>query len=186
MVDRHVLDPYAVAHHGSHADKGAYFDHVRQQCVCGAMQSVDSLDSEKVGGDAADVRSHGIEHLTELLNIRLTGGVVDGGDTFREHGSHDDVGSAGDGSLVEEHVASFEVVGLDLKHVAPLDALEVGTEMMESQEVCVEASASYLVTTRLSHYGPVVSCEERSEHEHASSQRRAFFDKLIAFKIIQV
>ena len=43
------------------------------------MQTVYAFDCQEVGGDAADTGSHLVGNITQLLEISLTGRLLDGG-----------------------------------------------------------------------------------------------------------
>ena len=154
---RHVLDGDAVAHHGSHADKRPHFYHVGKDGVGGTVKSLHTLDGEEVGGDAADAGTHVVEQVAQLLDVGLAGSIVDGGGALGKHRCHDDVGSAGDGGFVKKHVATFQVVGFQLKHVAAGNALETGSQPAETKEMGVEPPAANLVAARLGHHRTMVT-----------------------------
>ena len=186
VAHRHIVDAYAVAHHGGHADERPHLDHVGQQGVLGAVQAVCAHDGEQVGGDAAYLGSHAVEHVAELLDIGLAGGVVDGGGALGQHRRHDDVGGAGHRGLVEQHVAAPQPVGRQLEYVATLHTAQCGAQIAEAQEVGVETAASYLVAAGLGHHGAVETGQQRTYHEHAAAQGGALAHKLVALQIVEV
>ena len=171
VFQRNVLDADAVAHHGCHADERPHLDHVGQDAVGGAMQMVDTLDGEQVGGDAADACSHAAEHLAELLQVGLAGSVVDGCGALGHNGSHKDVGRARDGGLVEQHIGPSQSprlggrsCGRDLVDVMLGHITEVCPQSLESQEMGVEAPPSNLVATGLGNDSLAHACQQRSDH----------------------
>ena len=74
--------------------KLSHLDHVGQQRVLRAAERLDALDGQQVRGDARDACAHAVEHLAQLLQVGLAGGVVDRGRAPGQHGGHDDVGRA--------------------------------------------------------------------------------------------
>ena len=98
--------------------------------MSGRMQGGDSLDGEEVGADARDLGAHLVEHLAELLDVGLAGGVVDGGGALGEDGGHDDVGGAGDAGFIQEHVGAAEFVGIDFIDAALDAVVELGAEVL--------------------------------------------------------
>ena len=68
-------------------------------------EAFDACDGEEVGSDTLDTSSHAHEHAAELLDIRFASGIIYCCDPTRQDGSHDDIGSAGDRGLIEEHIA---------------------------------------------------------------------------------
>lgn len=61
FVVGHILYCEASAHHGSHSDETAHFDHVRKDGVRSTTQGTDSFNGEPVRGDAVNLRSHGCQ-----------------------------------------------------------------------------------------------------------------------------
>ncbi len=149
ILDRYVLDADTGATHGSHSDERTHLDHIGQDAMLGSMQFLHAHDGEQVAGDAADLCSHRIEQMAELLDIRFASCIVDGGSSLGQHGSHDDIGSTRNGSLIEQHIAALQLLCLNLIHIALLIMHEVGTQILETQEVGVETATTYLVATRL-------------------------------------
>ena len=107
IAERTVLNTYSSATHGSHSDERTYLNHVRQQTVAGSVQLLDTIDSQQVTTDAADICSHAVEHVAELLYIRFAGCIIDGCSAFSQCSSHNDIGGTGDGCLVKQHVGTL-------------------------------------------------------------------------------
>ena len=88
--------------------------------MIGAVKTFNAFDGEQVRTDAFYPGAHPAEHPAELLDIGFAGGIVDGGSTFCHHRCHDDIGSTGDGGFVEQHIATFQPVGMDFVDVTML------------------------------------------------------------------
>ena len=181
-----VSDAYAVAHHGSHADEGPHLDHVGQDGVFCAVEGCDALDGEQVRADAGDAGSHAAEHAAELLDVGFAGCVVDGCGAAGQHCCHDDVGRAGHGCFVQEHVGSPEPVGIYVVEVPVLVEGEVAAECLHSLEVGVEPAASYLVAARLCHDCLAAACQQGTEHHDAAAQLLAAADEVVAREVVVV
>ena len=151
-----------------------------------AVQPGHALDGQEVRADAADACSHAVEHVAQLLQIGLTGGVVDGGGALGQHGSHDDVGRTGDRGLVEQHVAALQLAGGNLVDIPLVDVLEACSEVFESQEVGVQAAPSYLVAPRLGDHGLAEARQQRTDEQHAAPQGGTLAHKLVALQVVQV
>ena len=116
--------------------------------------------------------THARKHAAELLQVGFAGSVVDGGGAFGADSRHDDVGSAGDGGFVEQHVATREVAlgGLDAIEVALGVVGELGAEALEADEVGVETATTNLVTTGLGQQGMAETRDERAEEHDRTAQ----------------
>ena len=156
--------------------------------MLGAVEFAHTLDGEEIGADALDVGTHTREHTAELLEIRLAGSIVDGGGAFGADGSHDDVGGAGDGSFVEQHIASREVTmgGLDAIEVAFGVVGELGAESLEADEVGVETSTTDLVTTGLGQQGMSEARDKRTEEHYRTTQRHTATQIVVAFEVSHI
>ena len=186
VADRHVLDAYTGSTHGSHTDERAHLDHIGQDAMLGSVKRLHAHDSKKVAAYAADLSAHGVEQMAELLDIRLAGCIIDGGGSLGKHRSHDDVGSTRNRSLVEQHIAALQFPGFYLIDIALVVVHELGTQTLESQEVGVETTAAYLVATRLGDGCLATASQQRTNHQHASTQRGALSHKLQAVEIVEL
>ena len=65
-----------------------------------------AIDSQQIGTDAVNLRPHCDQNFAELLDIRLAGRIVNHGLAFRQAGRHQNIGSAGHGSLVQKHITA--------------------------------------------------------------------------------
>ena len=181
-----VLYAYAVAHHCRHTDERSHLNHVGQYAVFGAVQLAYAVDVQEVGGDARNLGAHSVEHRAELLYIRLAGGVVYRCLALCENGSHDDVGSAGHGCLVEKHVCAVQFLRFYIIYVALVVGIERCAEVLEAEEVGVETSTSYLVAARFSHYSLAKASEQRTHHKHTAAKRRALAYVFVAGEEVEV
>ena len=152
----------------------------------GSMQTFHTHDGEEVAGYAADACSHRIEQMAELLDIGFAGCIIDGGSTLGEHGSHDDIGSTRNGSLIEQHIAALQVVCLYLIDIALVIMHKLGSQIFETQEMRVETTATNLVATRLGNRSLSATTQERTDHEHAATKGGAFLHKLYAVQIVEI
>ena len=53
----------------------------------GSFQLPDALDGQEIRAHAADLGAHSVKHLAELLQVRFTGGIVNGSGALGEHRS---------------------------------------------------------------------------------------------------
>ena len=163
---RHVLDGHVASRHGCHADEAAHLNHVGQDGVLSAVEPFHSLDGEEVGRDAGDFRSHAVEHLAQLLDVRFAGRVVDGGGAWCEHARHDDVGRSGDRCLVEQDVHSVHLVCVNLEASGLNVVVEPGAHLLHAVEVGVEPASSDFVASWLGNERMVVLAEQRTEQQN--------------------
>ncbi len=75
------------------------------------MEFLNTLDHEAVCTNPADLRAHGVEHGTEILDMRFTGGVIEHGDTLSQGGGHDQVFGGSDTGFIQEDIGAGQTLG---------------------------------------------------------------------------
>ena len=169
VFQRHVLDAHTVATHGSHTDERTYLNHVGQEAMLCAVKALYPHDVQQVGTDAADVGTHAVQQVTELLDIRFAGSIVNRRGALSKDCCHDDVGSTRDRGLVKEHVGSLQLSGSYLVDIATLDMTELGTQVLEAQEVGVQSATTYLVASRLGDDRLAHARQQRTDHHDGAA-----------------
>src|SRR5579872_6740549 len=102
---------------------------------------------EEVAPDAVYTSAHPGEHLAELLDIGFAGCVVDGGSALSHDGCHDDIGGAGDGRFVQQHIAAFQMSGFQVEEPFFGVIVELGSQLFKSDDMCIQAASSYLIAS---------------------------------------
>ena len=124
--------------------------------------------------------------MAELLDVWLTCRIVDGSGTFCQHRCHDDIGCTRNRSLIKQHIAALQLLGLNPIHIALLIMHKAGTQILESQEMGIKTATTNLVATRLGDGSLATSAKQRSKHEHTATKRRTLLDELQTVEIFQV
>ena len=150
-------------------------------------EGLDPFDGEQVGPHPRDLAPHAVDHLAELLEVGLTGRIVDGGGAFGQGGGHDDVGGSGHGGLVEQHVAA----GQSIRGFSAVERLagviaEGRAEVLKPDEVRVHAAAANLVPPRLAHVALAEARKQRPHHHDAAAKATALGPELFALEVIEV
>ena len=138
--------------------------------MLGTVQTLYADDGDKVGGDAGDVRTHRVEQVAQLLDVRLAGSIIYCGGALGEDRRHDDVGGSRNRSLIKEHIRALQMLSLNGEHLALVVADELRPKILESEEVGVQSSATNLVATRLCHRSLAEASEQRTHKQHAASE----------------
>ena len=151
------------------------------------MQSLHTTDRQQVAANPGNVCSHLVEHTTQLLDVGFAGRIVDRRLALGQDGCHDDIGGARDGCFIQQHVASAQLLGLDIKDMVVVGTTDkLRTKILEAQEVGVETTAADLVATRLGNSGLTEATQQRTDHQHATTQGGALLDKLGTLQISKV
>ena len=150
------------------------------------MQDFHAFDRQEVRTDTADLGPHLVQHLTQLLEVRLTGGIIDGGGAFGKDGSHHDIGSTRHRGLVEQHIVALQLLGGNLIDLTTFDAVEPGAQFLETEEVGVQSATPDLVTPGFGNDSPPHTGEQRTDHHHTATQFGTFLHKLIALQVGEI
>ena len=113
------------------------------------MKALHTDYCQQVASYSANLRAHLVEHVTKLLDIRFASCIIYSGGAFGEHRSHDDIGGTRHRSLVEKHIAACELFGKYLIYVRVIYLPELGTKILEPEEMGVEPAPAYLVASWL-------------------------------------
>ena len=186
ILVRHVLDRKLGLRHSGHTDEAAHLDHIGQKRMLRAAQLLHTLDGEQVGCYTRNLCAHAVEHLAELLQVGLAGGVVDRRGALGHHGSHHDVGCARNRSLIQKHITSLELLGLDREKLLGLVEVKCCTQLLESEEVGVQTSAADLVATGLGHITHAKACQQRADHHHRTTQTATAAVVVLATQVVEV
>ena len=179
---------------GGHADERAHLDHIRQDAVVRAVELLHAVDPQEVGPHSVDERAHPVQHLAQLLQVRLAGGVVDSGRAPREDPvqhlaqllqvrlaggvvdsgrapredrGHHDIGRTGHGSLVQQHVAAGQTaVGSQMERAAGGVIVHLRAQGDHARQVRVHAPAADLVAARLREPRVPEAAQQRSHDHH--------------------
>ena len=182
-----VLDGDLALRHGGHADEASDFNHVRQATVLGASQRRHTFDDQEVGTDAADLPAHAVDHLAQLLQVRLAGRVVNRGRALGQRRRHDNVCGARHRCLVEQHVGARQSVwGTGIEEPRCCIVAELCAELLESNEVGVHAAAANFVASRSRDGTHAKAAQHRSENHHGPAQRAAFGAERVRFEVVEV
>ena len=150
------------------------------------LQRFHTFDRQEVRTDTADLGPHLVQHLTQLLEVGLTGRVIDGGGAFGKDGSHHDIGSTRHRGLVEQHIVALQLLGGNLIDLTTFDAVELSTEFFETEEVGVESTTSDLITSGFGNDSPPHTSKQRTDHHHTATQFGTLHHKLVALQVGEV
>ena len=177
VLDAGVGDAERRASDGGEADERTDLDVIGADPVRASFEAGAAFDGEHIRPDTGDRRAHGHEQPTEILHMRLGGGVVQDRGPARRDGRHDRVLGAGHTGLVEEDVGADESFGAERD---PVSEDVLGAQRLEGQEVGIESTASdHVAPRRREGHSPGAGEERRSEQDRGA-------DALAEFRIERV
>ena len=163
VVSHAAADVQVAARDGRREDPGAGDDPVGHGGVLDGVEPLDTLDLQGRGGDAVDAGTHRDQHLAQVDDLGLAGHVVDDGGALRHHRCHHQVLGRPDRREVEPQVGSAQAAGHLGDDLPVLDAYD-GTELLQPEDVHVQAPRADRVTTGQGHARAATSGDERTEH----------------------
>ena len=107
-----VLQQELSAGGGHRRHVGAGLDLVGDDAVGTAAETLHAADLDGVGAGALDVRAHGVQEVGQIHDVRLLGGVFDGGDAVSQCSGHHDVHGGAHGDNVQIHRRAGETAVL--------------------------------------------------------------------------
>ena len=90
--------------------KGARLDAIGHHLVGGAVQTVNALDVDAAGAVAFDLGAHGDQHLGQIRNLGLLGGVFQHRFALGQRRGHEEVLGAGHGHHVGGDAGAFQAL----------------------------------------------------------------------------
>ena len=186
VLERYVADRQFRLVHGGHADEAAHLDHVGQQRVLRAAERLDALDGQQVRGDARDACAHAVEHLAQLLQVGLAGGVVDRREALGHHGGHHDVGRTGHRCFVQQHVGSFQLAAFDHEKFVGDVEIELRTQLLEPEEVGIQPPPADFVAAGFGYVTHAEARQHGADEHHRAAQARAALPVVLRAEVVEI
>src|ERR1700693_5821723 len=108
-----------------------------------------ALDLQHIGANSVDLSAHLAEEHRQVDDMRLTGGVVDGGKAVGGSGGHHQVLSAGNSRHVEMDSCTFQTVSP--RDILAVHKLDMGAHQTQTVEVLLDAAHADVIPTWLRH-----------------------------------
>src|SRR5882672_10398876 len=166
ILAAHAVDRDRAVRHGGEPDERADFDVVRPHRAAGGPEWQSAFDRERVRADALDARAQVRQEAGEVLDVRLAGGVPQGGGAAGGHRRHQRVLGRRDAGFVEENVGPGK--GLRLELVGGADG-DLRAEPLEGEEMRVHAPPADHVAARRRE----THSAEARQHRAGQEDRRA-------------
>ena len=133
MLGDHVADqqPSACGGHGGHIGTGLNL--VGNDAVGAAVELLHAPDADGIGARALDVGTHGVQEVGQVHDVRLLGGIFDGGGALGQGRSHHDVHGSAHADHVQIHGSAGQAAALGhgLAQVALGDLRAHGPEALD-------------------------------------------------------
>ena len=167
------------------AQKSARLDAVGHDLVLATVQALHTLDADAARAMAFDLRAHFDEHLGQVGNLGLLGGVFQHRLAFGQGRGHHEVFSAGDGDHVGGDARAFQAraaLRQAGQHVAMVHR-DDRTHGLQTFDVLVDRARANGATTWQRHFGVAKTGQQRPQRQHRSAH--GFHQLVRRFRVVQ-
>jgi hypothetical protein len=169
VVGAGAAQQHLAARRGDGAEEGAGLDPVGDRAVGDAVQLAHALDPDPARAVALDARAHGDQHLGQVGDLRLLGGVLEHRLALGQGRRHQQVLGAGDGDHVGRDPRTLQPRGAG-DDVAVLDR-DVGAERLQALDVLVDRPGADGAAARQRHPRLAEAGDQRPEHQDRGAHR---------------
>ncbi len=150
------------------------------------VQFIHTLNRQQIGGNAVYLGTHTVQHLAELLQIGFASSIVNGGSTFGQYGSHDDIGSTRNRGFIQQHISTLQSVGGNLIGFTFGIVGERGSQVLYTHKMRIQTTTSDLVSSRLGYHRLMETRHHRTDKHDRSTQTGAFLQEFVTLQIVQI
>ena len=125
------------------------------------MKLVDALDGDDRRARAGNARAHLVEHIGEVHDLGLAGGVVDNGGAAGLDRRHDQVLRGADARELQRDRGPLQPLrsrGVNI----PMVGIELDAESLEAEDVHIDLASAQVATTGHGNLGTAKAAEQRT------------------------
>ena len=153
--------------------EGTGLDAIAHRGVLAGMQAFKRhalhLDDGRAG--AADLAAHGVEHVRQIDDLRLTRGVLDAGGAMSGNGGHKAVLRGADAGELQRDIGTVQAVGRVGVQV-PVVHGELHTQGLKTHQVHIDLAGTDLAAAGHGHARLAETRHQRAEHADGRAHLR--------------
>ncbi len=154
--------------------------------MCSTTQHLNPFYCQQIGTYSRDTGPHAVQHRGELLQIRLTGSIINRCLSFRKDRSHQDIGRTGHRGLIEQHISPLQFLRLYFIDLSIRRITKTSSQLLNTDKVSIQTTSPDLIPPRLWDQRLAETGHQRTDNHHRPAQRTALAQKLVRLKIIQI
>ena len=168
IVGLDALDGEGASQQSSAGQIGAGFDAVAHRGVLARVHDGQrhALDLDRRGAGAPDLGAHCVEHIRQILDLGLAGGIVDGGGALGHHGGHHRVLRGPHAGEFQHNAATMQPLGRGGDEVAMVH-LEGDAQLLEPHQMHVDLAGADLAAAGHGNMGLPETAHQRAERGDA-------------------
>ena len=156
-------------------DKCTGLDAVPDHAMRDGVQLVDSLDLDHGRSGARDARAHLVQHVGEVHDLGLAGGVIDNGGPLRADGCHDEILRRADARELERHRGTRKALRSRSVNVSVI-RVEFDTESLKAEDMHIDLAGTEVAAAG---HGDLRTAETPEQRAHDRGARAHLGDELV-------
>ena len=132
------------------------------------MQLFHALNSHDGRAGTDNLGAHLVEHIGEIDDLGLAGGVVDNCGSLRAHGGHDEVLGGADAGELERDGGTVQTLGRIGVDVA-VGGVELNTQGLKTENVHIDLAGTQVAAARHGDLGAMETTQQGPHHGRGST-----------------
>ena len=162
------IDTAIVGHQRAGNDKGTGLDAVTHHAMGNGMQLLHALDGHDGCARTDNLGTHLVEHVGEIDDLGLAGGIIDNRGTLRAHGGHDEVLGRTDTGELERDSGTVQALGRVGVDVA-VGGVEFDAQGLKTQDMHIDLASAQVAAAGHGDLGAMETAQQGSHHGSGSA-----------------
>ena len=163
VLGDHVFDQHFAAGRSGCHHIGPGLDLVGDDGIGAAVQLLHAVDLDRVGACAADIRSHGVEEVRQVDDMRLSRRIFDDRAAARRHGGEDNVHRRADRDLVKIDARTAQAALRRLGDHKAVAYVHLGAERRHALDVLFDGANAEIAAAGHGRLGLAEAPEHRAD-----------------------
>lgn len=169
------IDTAIVGHQRTGNDKGTGLDAVAHYAMGNRMELFHAFDSHDGRAGANNLGAHLVEHVGEIDDLGLAGGIVDNRGTLRAHGCHNEVLGRTDTGKLERDGGTAQTLGRISVDVT-VGGIELNAQGLKTKNVHIDLASTQVAAAR---HGDLGAMEAAQQGSHDGGGSTHLSDELV-------
>ena len=155
------IDTAIVCHQRTGDDKGTGLDAVAHYAMGNRMQLFHALDGHDRRTGANNLGTHFVEHVGEIDDLGLAGGIVDNRGALRAHGCHNEVLGRTDTGKLERDGGTAQALrraGVDVA----VGGIKLDAQGLKTKNVHIDLASTQVAAARHGNFGAMEAAQQGS------------------------
>ena len=155
------IDTAIVGHQRTGNDKGTGLDAVAHHAMGNGMELFHAFDSHDGRTGANNLGAHLVEHVSEIDDLGLAGGIVDNRGALCAHRGHDEVLGRTDAGELERDGGTAQTLGRISVDVT-VGGIELNAQGLKTKNVHIDLASTQVAAARHGNFGAMEAAQQGS------------------------